>query len=121
QKIESVGGRIPDGPVIVVANHQKSLRDQLVIFRVSGLATRPLAKALLFDQRFVGTMLRGLGGLPVYRAQDDATQMHRNEDTFRCAIAALQDGAAVQIYSEGRSHSEPSLAPMRTGAARIAL
>ena len=121
QKIESVGGPIPDGPVLVVANHPNSLLDPLVIFRVSGRPTRPLAKAPLFDQRFVGTMLRGLGGLPVYRAQDDATQMHRNEDTFRGAIAALQDGAAVQIYPEGRSHSEPSLAPMRTGAARIAL
>ena len=79
------------------------------------------ARLALFDQAFVGTMLRLLGGLPVYRAQDDASQMHRNEETFRGAIAALHDGDAVQIYPEGKSHSEPSLVPMRTGAARIAL
>ncbi|HEX6133280.1 MAG TPA: 1-acyl-sn-glycerol-3-phosphate acyltransferase [Longimicrobiales bacterium] len=121
QKVERAGGPVPPGPVLVVANHPNSLLDPLVIFGVAGRPTRPLAKAPLFDQRFIGTMLRGLGGLPVYRAQDDPSQMHRNEDTFRGAIDALRSGDAVQIYPEGRSHSEPALAPMRTGAARIAL
>jgi glycerol-3-phosphate O-acyltransferase / dihydroxyacetone phosphate acyltransferase len=121
QSIERSGGPIPGGPVLVVANHPNSLLDPLIIFRVAGRPTRPLAKAPLFEQRFVGTLLRGLGGLPVYRAVDDATQMHRNEETFSGAVAALTAGDAVQIYPEGRSHSEPSLAPLRTGAARIAL
>ncbi|MGH7552875.1 MAG: 1-acyl-sn-glycerol-3-phosphate acyltransferase [Longimicrobiales bacterium] len=120
-QLERAGGPIPGGPVLVVANHPNSLLDPLIVFRVAGRPTRPLAKAPLFDQMFVGTMLRGLGGLPVYRRQDDAEQMHRNEDTFRLAIAALRAGDAVQIYPEGTSHSEPGLVPLRTGAARIAL
>lgn len=121
QTVERVGGPVPPGPVLVVANHPNSLLDPLVIFRVAGRPTRPLAKAPLFEQRFVGSLLRALGGLPVYRAVDDPTQMHRNEDTFRGAIDALLAGDAVQIYPEGRSHSEPSLGQLRTGAARIAL
>jgi glycerol-3-phosphate O-acyltransferase / dihydroxyacetone phosphate acyltransferase len=121
QVVEQTGGPVPSGPVLVVANHPNSLLDPVIIFRVAGRPTRPLAKAPLFEQRVIGTMLRGLGGLPVYRTQDDPGLMHRNEDTFRGAIAALQAGAAVQIYPEGRSHSEPAIVPLRTGAARIAL
>ena len=34
---------------------------------------------------------------------------------------ALASGAAVALFPEGISHSEPSLAPLKTGAARIAL
>lgn len=120
-RVERRGEPIPDGPVLVVANHPNSLLDPLVVFRTAGRPTRPLAKAPLFDQKFVGFMLRALGGLPVYRRQDDDAQMHRNEDTFRKAIDALQEGSAVQIFPEGITHSEPSLAPLRTGAARIAL
>lgn len=119
--LECQGEPIPDGPVLVVANHPNSLLDPLIIFRAAGRPTRPLAKAPLFDQMFVGGMLRALGGLPVYRRQDDATQMHRNDETFRRAIDALRTGDAVQIYPEGMSHSEPGLVPLRTGAARIAL
>ena len=119
--VERSGPRLPDGPVLVAANHPNSLIDPVVIFHTAGRPTRPLAKAPLFEQALVGTVLRGLGGLPVYRKQDAPELMHLNERTFDAAIAALMDGGAVQIYPEGRSHSEPSLSPLRTGAARIAL
>lgn len=119
--IGRTGPLAPDGPVLVTANHPNALVDPLVIFRTAGRPTRPLAKAPLFEQAIMGSVLKGLGGLPVYRKQDDPAQMHLNERTFDAAIAALQAGEAVQIYPEGQSHSEPSLAPLRTGAARIAL
>lgn len=56
----------------------------------------------------------------MYRRQDHPDKMHLNDRTFDAAIGALHDGDAVQIYPEGTTHSEPSLAPLRTGAARIA-
>jgi 1-acyl-sn-glycerol-3-phosphate acyltransferase len=119
--LERSGPTLPDGPVLVTANHPNALVDPLVIFHTAGRPTRPLAKSPLFEQAFVGTMLRLLGGLPVYRKQDDPELMHLNERTFDAAIEALHTGGAVQIFPEGRSHSDPAMAPLRTGAARIAL
>ncbi len=119
--VERTGPELVSGPVLVTANHPNALIDPLVIFHTGGRTTRPLAKAPLFEQLFVGTVLKGLGGLPVYRRQDDPELMHLNDRTFDAAIAALHAGEAVQIYPEGQSHSEPSLTRIRTGAARIAL
>jgi len=120
-EVERRGPPLPPGPVLLTANHPNALVDPLVIFHTAGRASKPLAKAPLFEQAFVGTLLRGLGGLPVYRRHDDPALMHLNERTFDAAIGALQDGAVVQIFPEGQSHSEPSMTPIRTGAARIAL
>ena len=53
-QIEVRGSPIPGGPVLVVANHQNALLDPLVIFRVAGRPTRPLARAPLFDQPLLG-------------------------------------------------------------------
>lgn len=121
QDIRRTGPPLPAGPVLVAANHVNALLDPLVLFHVAGRPTRPLAKAPLFQHPMVGPFLKGLGGLPVYRRQDDPTQLDRNQDTFDAAIAALHRGEAIQIYPEGQSHSEPALTPLKTGAARIAL
>jgi len=62
-----------------------------------------------------------VGSVPVYRRQDDEVQLSRNEETFRSVHEALADGAAVGIFPEGKSHGQPALVPLRTGAARMAL
>jgi glycerol-3-phosphate O-acyltransferase/dihydroxyacetone phosphate acyltransferase len=120
-RLERRGAAVPDGPVLLAANHPNSLLDPILVFATAGRDSRPLAKAPLFQQRVVGRLIRGVGGIPVYRREDDPGKMGRNQETFRAAIAALHEGAAIQIFPEGRSHSDPSLSPLRTGAARMAL
>jgi len=109
------------GPVLLVANHPNSLVDPILVAAVAGRPVRFLAKAPLFGERLVGPLVRAAGSIPVYRAQDDPALMDRNASAFEAVHEALAGGAAVGIFPEGISHSEPALARLRTGAARIAL
>jgi glycerol-3-phosphate O-acyltransferase/dihydroxyacetone phosphate acyltransferase len=120
-RFTSEGEAPSEGPVLFVANHPNSLVDPIVVAAATRRPVRFLAKAPLFDERLVGPLVRWAGSIPVYRAQDDPALMERNASVFEAVHAALMDGAAVGIFPEGISHSEPSLARLRTGAARIAL
>lgn len=120
-RLERRGPIVPSGPVLLAANHPNSLLDPVVIFATAGRTPRPLAKAPLFERAVVGRLIRWVGGIPVYRREDGPVKIGGNQDSFRAATAALRDGDAVQIFPEGRSHSDPQLSQLRTGAARISL
>jgi glycerol-3-phosphate O-acyltransferase/dihydroxyacetone phosphate acyltransferase len=119
----SVGGpALPStGPVLVVANHQNSLMDPALLQLAAGRPVRFLAKAPLFSDPIVGPLVRGAGSIPVHRRQDGDVPAGANDDMFRSVHERLAAGDAIGIFPEGISHAEPRLAPLRTGAARIAL
>jgi glycerol-3-phosphate O-acyltransferase/dihydroxyacetone phosphate acyltransferase len=121
-RLHRAGGAVPpSGPVLLVANHPNSLLDPAMVALAARRPVRFLAKAPLFTDPLVGFLVRGAGSIPVYRKADDPSQVSRNEEMFRAVHEALGGGAAVGIFPEGVSHSEPALAPLKTGAARIAL
>jgi len=121
--IRVAGERVPStGPVLLVANHPNSLMDPALVAVASRRPVRFLARAPLFQERSIGWLIRGSGAIPVYRRDDNPDQMVRNEEMFSAAWDALaREGSVVGIFPEGLSHSAPSLAPLKTGAARIAL
>jgi 1-acyl-sn-glycerol-3-phosphate acyltransferase len=108
-------------PLLLVANHPNMVFDPLLVAAAVPRAVRFLAKAPLFRIPIVGTVLRWGGCLPIYRPKDDPALLARNEATFDAVSAALAEGAAVAIFPEGTSHDAPALAPIKTGAARLAL
>lgn len=113
--------RLPKGPVLFVANHQDSLLDPVLVGTVARRRVRFLAKATLFDVPVLGRLLRGMGMIPAYRAQDDASQMRRNLEILDRAAEALASGDSVGIFPEGKSHDLPRIEQIKSGTARIAI
>jgi 1-acyl-sn-glycerol-3-phosphate acyltransferase len=107
--------------VLFVANHPNSIVDAIVVAASVRRPIRFLAKSTLFDEPGLGALVRAGGAIPVYRRQDDPALTDQNARVFESVHEALERGDAVGIFPEGLSHSEPSLAQLRTGAARIAL
>ena len=64
--------------------------------------------------------MRAAGALPVYRAQD-GDDTRSNDTTFEAVYEALRTGGLICIFPEGKSHDEPALQQLKTGAARMAL
>ncbi|MEO6323017.1 MAG: 1-acyl-sn-glycerol-3-phosphate acyltransferase [Thermoanaerobaculia bacterium] len=129
RRIDTTGSaHVPaHGPLLLVANHFNSLVDPMLI-----LATIPrpvvfVAKSTLWKMPGLKTLLNILGVVPVRRRVDTeeaasaAAGIDRNQESFDRLAAVLRGGGAVLIFPEGRSHSEPSLSKIRTGAARILL
>lgn len=120
-RIERSGPPLPEGPLLLVGNHPNALIDPGLMIAVS---TRPLtflAKEPIFRMPGLGALVRALGALPVVRAQDDPARMRENLESLGAAARGLAEGRAIALFPEGRSHSEPSLGALKTGAARLAL
>jgi 1-acyl-sn-glycerol-3-phosphate acyltransferase len=119
-RVERTGPEVPDGPILLVANHANGLLDPAIVVHTSRRRPRFLGKSTLFSMPFVGWFVRRVGTIPVFRRQDGA-DTSRNEDMFHAVHQALAGGDAVCLFPEGVSHSTGRLEPLKTGAARIAL
>lgn len=109
------------GPVMFVGNHPNGLVDPGMVFILAKRHVTFLAKEPLFRMPVLGQILRGMDALPVFRKQDGPGDTTRNEGTLTASVSALTSGRAITIFPEGKSHSEPQLSELKTGAARIAL
>ena len=114
-------GRLPtERPVLLVANHPGSLLDPALLVCLLSRQVRFGAKHTLFRGPF-RLILEAFGAIPLFRAQDDRRAMRQNLQAFERYAALLRDGHVTAIFPEGVTQDTPHLAPVKTGAARIAL
>jgi len=120
-RIERAGPALPPGPAVLVGNHPNALIDPGLLIAVSSRPLTFLAKEPIFRIPVLGSLVRAMGALPVVRVQDDPARMKENAEALGAAARGIAAGRAVALFPEGRSHSEPSLGALKTGAARLAL
>ena len=120
-RVDRTGEPLPEGALLLVANHPNTLIDPAVIQTTAGRQVRFLAKSTLFRGDPLSLLIRSSGAIPVYRRMDPGADTSRNAEMFSAVEAAFSDGEAVCLFPEGVSHDRGRLEPLRTGAARMAL
>lgn len=121
--------RIPaSGPVILAASHHNALVDALIAGWIAPRRLTLTAKATLMDNVFLRWLFPVIGVVPLRRVSDEMKKRRtekvdpsRNTGAFESILDVLEKGEMILIFPEGISHSNPQLAPLKTGASRIAL
>ncbi|MBX7093537.1 MAG: lysophospholipid acyltransferase family protein [Flavobacteriales bacterium] len=109
------------GPVILVANHPSTFMDPIIIATKVPREVSFIAKSTAFKSKFTSWILPKFNMIPVFRAQDDPSQMHKNQQTFEKVFQLLERNGCILIFPEGISLTERKLKEIKTGAARMAL
>ena len=122
RKVETAGFDRLDTrrPTLIVANHFNGFADPVLVAAALNRLPRFLAKATLWKVILVRPLLAVAGVIPIHR-QVDGGAGDKNRRAFEDAEAELKDKGMIAVFPEGTTHDIPRLAPIRTGAARIAL
>jgi len=78
----------------------------------------------LFKVPVMGTLMRAIGTIPIYRAQDaeggdEEARRARNRASLDALAQAVADGRFSALFPEGVSHDDPHFHEMKVGAARL--
>lgn len=109
------------GPFLIVANHPSSFLDPINIATQVNQKISFLAKGVMFKNKLIASILRGLNMVPIHRAQDNPAMLNQNKEVFKACFQKLKDHGVIMIFPEGTSEMERRLRKIKTGAARIAL
>ncbi|KAF8070662.1 hypothetical protein FPV67DRAFT_1035171 [Lyophyllum atratum] len=111
-------------PCIVCANHSNSLTDALLLVTSMPSKKRNMlrltAKATQFGHKtFTSWLIESAGTVPIKRRTDSVDGTADNSDAMLKLVEALEIGDAVCLFPEGMSRYHPTIAPLKTGVARL--
>lgn len=109
------------GPVIFAANHNSAFMDPILLAVRIPRRIYFLARGDVFNNKFAAAIFKMLNMIPVYRADHDPNDMHKNAQVFEKCFQHLAKGRTIMIFPEGTSKTERKLRPIKTGVARICL
>ncbi|KAG7098823.1 hypothetical protein E1B28_000727 [Marasmius oreades] len=111
-------------PCIVCANHSNSLTDALLLVTSIPSKKRKMlrltAKSTQFGKKtFTSWLIENAGTVPIQRKRDFEGQEVDNTEVMHHLMKALEVGDAVCLFPEGFSRYHPTIAPFKTGVARL--
>jgi glycerol-3-phosphate O-acyltransferase / dihydroxyacetone phosphate acyltransferase len=105
---------------VFVANHHNALIDPILVLTDAACEISPIAKSTLWKVPGLRWLLDRAGAVPIVRRKDEPGKAgDANVETFDKIADHVARGGNILIFPEGTSHSEPHLAPLRSGAARM--
>lgn len=124
RRFEVVGKEnIPEnGAVIYAPNHTSGLSDALTVLFMDGRRKVFVARADIFGNPVMTSLLRFFKLMPINRMKDGVSKMSRNARTFSIASEVLSSGVPFVIFPEGTHRDMHSLMlPLQKGVFRIAM
>jgi 1-acyl-sn-glycerol-3-phosphate acyltransferase len=114
-RIEHKGGEHipPDGPLLIVSNHNTYFDPFWVAVRVYR-TVRFMAWDKIFEIPLAGRIFRWLGAFPVSLDKPESS-------AFKNCLKVLRQGEALVIFPEGGRSPDGQLLPFKDGAAHLAL
>jgi glycerol-3-phosphate O-acyltransferase/dihydroxyacetone phosphate acyltransferase len=122
RRIERVGESPPAETAgrLFVSNHHNALVDPILVLTDTDCIISPVAKSTLWSIPGLRWLLDVAEAVPILRRKDFAEKdVKANDATFDRIAGHLARGGNILIFPEGKSHSEPKVAKLRTGAARM--
>ncbi len=107
-------------PVIFAANHQNALMDALIVLFSAPQDIVFLARADIFNKKFLAWFLNSLKMLPVFRQRDGASELGKNVDIFDISVNVLHRRHHLCVMPEGNHGHQRRLRPIVKGIFRIA-
>lgn len=121
QSLRREGPALPAGPCLILLNHPNGLLDPLAAAALLDRRTGWLAKATLWKLAPLRPFLGAFRAIPVTRPRDGGATPETIQQCFQKVHEVLGRSGSVALFPEGVSHSGADLAPLKTGAARMAL
>ena len=109
-----------DERVLAVSNHFGGFADPFLLMSAFPVVPRIIARDKIWKVPVARQIMNWIGAIPVHKPKEQRGPTS-NKEMFQSCYTALADGDVLLIFPEGITREDPSIAPVKTGAARIAL
>jgi glycerol-3-phosphate O-acyltransferase/dihydroxyacetone phosphate acyltransferase len=112
-------GETTSGPQLTVSNHFGGFADALIQAYALDRVPRFIARDVIWRIPIAKQIMKFARAIPTHKPEDKVPA--GNDQMFGSTYEALGEGDLIMIFPEGITVDDPSMARIKTGAARIAL